>query len=41
MYLYYLLGWKLMGKHYARWAKGVDEAELKAAVQVRLRDVFL
>uniref|UniRef100_A0A8C9XK79 chitin synthase n=1 Tax=Sander lucioperca TaxID=283035 RepID=A0A8C9XK79_SANLU len=29
MYLYYLLGWKLMKKYYTRWQKGEDEAELR------------
>ncbi|XP_056282823.1 chitin synthase chs-2-like [Pseudoliparis swirei] len=41
MYLYYLLGWKLMGKHYARWAKGADEAELKAAVQKEKHNTYI
>ena len=36
MYLYYLLGWKLMTKYYTRWQTGKDdEKELKAEVQVR------
>ena len=35
MYLYYLLGWKLMTKYYGRWQKGEDEKELQAEVQVR------
>uniref|UniRef100_A0A8C9XL95 chitin synthase n=1 Tax=Sander lucioperca TaxID=283035 RepID=A0A8C9XL95_SANLU len=29
MYLYYLLGWKLMNKLYTRWQKGEDKAELR------------
>ncbi|XP_054462584.1 chitin synthase chs-2-like [Anoplopoma fimbria] len=40
MYLYYLLGWKLMTKHYASWNKGEDEAEVKAAVEVNLQKTF-
>ena len=35
MYLYYLLGWKLMTKYYARWKKGEEEKGLIAEVQVR------
>lgn len=35
MYLYYLLGWKLMTKYYGRWQKGEDESKLKAEVEVR------
>ncbi|XP_034400735.1 chitin synthase chs-2-like isoform X2 [Cyclopterus lumpus] len=41
MYLYYLLGWKLMGKHYARWQKGGDEAELKAEVQKEKHNTYI
>ncbi|XP_075968855.1 chitin synthase chs-2-like [Anarhichas minor] len=33
MYLYYLLGWKLMTKYYARLKKGEDKAELTAELQ--------
>lgn len=35
MYLYYLLGWKLIAKYYTRWQKGEDENVLKAEIQVR------
>lgn len=35
MYLYYLLGWKVMTKYFVRWQKGGNEKELKAEVQVR------
>ncbi|XP_037651888.1 chitin synthase chs-2-like [Sebastes umbrosus] len=41
MYLYYLLGWKLMTKYYARWQKGEDEAELKAAVQKEKHNTYI
>ncbi|XP_051811506.1 chitin synthase chs-2-like [Acanthochromis polyacanthus] len=33
MYLYYLLGYKLMTKHYSRWRTGDDEKELKEKVE--------
>ncbi|XP_051811504.1 chitin synthase-like [Acanthochromis polyacanthus] len=33
MYLYYLLGYKLMTKHYSRWRTGDDEKELREKVQ--------
>lgn len=41
MYLYYLLGWKLMSKYYARWQKGEGEIELGAEVQVRYEKLDL
>ncbi|XP_070778288.1 chitin synthase chs-2-like [Enoplosus armatus] len=41
MYLYYLLGWKLMTKYYARWQKGEDEKELRAAVRKEKHNTYL
>ena len=35
MYLYYLLGWKLMTKYYQRWQNKEDEQQLREEVQVR------
>lgn len=35
MYLYYLLGWKLMNKYYQRWQNNEDEQQLKEELQVR------
>lgn len=35
MYLYYLLGYKLMTKFYDRWKRGENERALKKDVQVR------
>lgn len=41
MYLYYLLGFKLMTKYYKRWQNGENEKELREDVQVRqLRTIF-
>ncbi len=34
MYLYYLLGWKVVTKYFRRWEKGEDQAELKRELQV-------
>ncbi|KAM7373610.1 hypothetical protein PAMP_008450 [Pampus punctatissimus] len=41
MYLYYLLGWKLMTKYYKRWQKGDDEKTLKAEVQKEKHNTYL
>lgn len=41
MYLYYLLGYKLMGKHYADWEKNADTPGLKEALVVRCGLKFL
>ncbi|XP_051245639.1 chitin synthase chs-1-like [Dicentrarchus labrax] len=41
MYLYYLLGWKLMTKYFARWQKGDDEKELKADLQREKHNTYL
>uniref|UniRef100_A0A8D3APK5 chitin synthase n=1 Tax=Scophthalmus maximus TaxID=52904 RepID=A0A8D3APK5_SCOMX len=41
MYLYYLLGWKLMSKYYARWQKGEGEIELGAEVQKEKHNTYI
>ncbi|XP_078032019.1 chitin synthase chs-2-like [Epinephelus lanceolatus] len=41
MYLYYLLGYKLMTKYYERWQKGENEAELKAEIQKEKHNTYL
>ncbi|XP_071357113.1 chitin synthase chs-1-like [Trachinotus anak] len=41
MYLYYLLGWKLMTKYYARWQRKEDEKELRAEVQREKHNTYL
>lgn len=41
MYLYYLLGWKLMTKYYGRWQKGEDEKVLRAEIQVRKEEIHM
>ncbi|XP_068431605.1 chitin synthase chs-2-like [Clinocottus analis] len=44
MYLYYLLGWKLMSKYHKRWEKGLkveDEVELKADVQREKHNTYI
>ncbi|XP_062266228.1 chitin synthase chs-2-like [Platichthys flesus] len=41
MYLYYLLGWKLMAKFHARWQKGCDEKELRAEVQKEKHNTYI
>ncbi|XP_072304339.1 chitin synthase chs-2-like [Eucyclogobius newberryi] len=41
MYLYYLLGFKLMTKYYSRWKKGEDEAFLKQNLQKEKRNTYL
>ncbi|XP_047238763.1 chitin synthase chs-2-like [Girardinichthys multiradiatus] len=35
MYLYYLLGWKLMTKHHGDWKMGTNENDLSKKIQVR------
>ncbi|KAK9527181.1 hypothetical protein VZT92_015838 [Zoarces viviparus] len=41
MYLYYLLGWKLMTKYYARLKKGEDKAELTAELQREKQNTYI
>ncbi|GLD59450.1 chitin synthase chs-1-like protein, partial [Lates japonicus] len=41
MYLYYLLGWKLMTKYYGRWKMGGEEKELGAEVQKEKHNTYL
>ncbi|XP_050923111.1 chitin synthase chs-2-like isoform X2 [Lates calcarifer] len=41
MYLYYLLGWKLMTKYYRRWKMGGEEKELEAEVQKEKHNTYL
>ncbi|KAL3043514.1 hypothetical protein OYC64_003388 [Pagothenia borchgrevinki] len=41
MYLYYLLGWKLMSKHYARLQKGEEEVTLRAQVEKEKRNTYI
>lgn len=41
MYLYYLLGYKLMTKHYSRWRMGDDEKELKEKVEREKHNTYL
>ncbi|KAL6100193.1 uncharacterized protein ACO6RY_01854 [Pungitius sinensis] len=41
MYLYYLLGYKIMSKHYAGWEKRQDEAELKEAVKKEKKNTYI
>ncbi|XP_063754476.1 chitin synthase chs-1-like [Eleginops maclovinus] len=41
MYLYYLLGFKLMTKHYGKWEKGEDESSLRAHVEKEKRNTYL
>uniref|UniRef100_A0A3Q3N5A0 chitin synthase n=2 Tax=Mastacembelus armatus TaxID=205130 RepID=A0A3Q3N5A0_9TELE len=41
MYLYYLLGWKLMTKYYERWQGGEDEKELREEVQREKHNTYL
>lgn len=36
MYLFYLLGWKLMTKYYKRWQRGEENEEnLQKEIEVR------
>lgn len=39
MYLYYLLGWKMMTKYYVRWANKEDETTLRNEVKVRYEEL--
>ncbi|XP_030002395.1 chitin synthase chs-2-like [Sphaeramia orbicularis] len=41
MYLYYLLGWKLMTKYYRRWDKGENEEDLKEQIQKEKHNTYL
>ncbi|XP_028298669.1 chitin synthase chs-2-like [Gouania willdenowi] len=41
MYLYYLLGWKLMSKYYNRWKDGDIEKELKAEVEKEINNTYI
>ncbi|KAM8841069.1 chitin synthase chs-1-like [Spinachia spinachia] len=41
MYLYYLLGYKILSKNYARWDKKEDEAELKEAIAKDKRNTYI
>ncbi|KAM8766238.1 chitin synthase chs-2-like [Acanthopagrus schlegelii] len=41
MYLYYLLGWKLMNKYYQRWQNNEDEQQLKEELQREKHNTYL
>ncbi|KAF7642867.1 hypothetical protein LDENG_00249460, partial [Lucifuga dentata] len=41
MYMYYLLGWKLMNKYYARWRKSVDDKKLREEVEREKHNTYL
>ncbi|TDH03746.1 hypothetical protein EPR50_G00145040 [Perca flavescens] len=41
MYLYYLLGWKLMNKYHARWQRGEKEAELEAEIKKEKHNTYI
>uniref|UniRef100_A0A3B4TFV1 chitin synthase n=1 Tax=Seriola dumerili TaxID=41447 RepID=A0A3B4TFV1_SERDU len=41
MYLYYLLGWKLMTKYYSRWQKSKDEKDLKEEIEKEKHNTYL
>ncbi|XP_039461092.1 chitin synthase chs-1-like [Oreochromis aureus] len=41
MYLYYLLGWKLMTKYYIRCQRGEDEQELKKQAQKEKHNTYI
>ncbi|KAA8578462.1 hypothetical protein FQN60_008556 [Etheostoma spectabile] len=41
MYLYYLLGWKLMTKYYARYQKGEDGPEFRAEVEKEKQNTYI
>ncbi|CAL1583627.1 unnamed protein product [Knipowitschia caucasica] len=41
MYLYYLLGFKLMTKYYSRWKKGEVESSLKQDIQKEKHNTYL
>ncbi|CAN9503629.1 unnamed protein product [Ophioblennius macclurei] len=41
MYLYYLLGWKLMSKYYLRWHKGEDEKGIRSEVKKEKQNTYI
>uniref|UniRef100_A0A3B5PXQ4 chitin synthase n=1 Tax=Xiphophorus maculatus TaxID=8083 RepID=A0A3B5PXQ4_XIPMA len=41
MYLYYLLGWKLMTKYHRRWQKGFNENDLRKEFQREKHNTYL
>ncbi|XP_035990232.1 uncharacterized protein LOC118562043 [Fundulus heteroclitus] len=41
MYLYYLLGWKLMTKYYRHWQEGQHEKDLREKIQKEKHNTFL
>uniref|UniRef100_A0A8C6U1U2 chitin synthase n=1 Tax=Neogobius melanostomus TaxID=47308 RepID=A0A8C6U1U2_9GOBI len=41
MYLYYLLGYKLMTKYYVRWKRGEDEGSLKQEMEKEKHNTYL
>ncbi|KAG7233856.1 hypothetical protein INR49_006488 [Caranx melampygus] len=41
MYLYYLLGWKLMTKYYVRWQERENEKDLIAQIQKEKHNTYL
>uniref|UniRef100_UPI003AADC7D5 chitin synthase chs-1-like n=1 Tax=Centroberyx gerrardi TaxID=166262 RepID=UPI003AADC7D5 len=41
MYLYYLLGWRLMTKYYISWVNGEEEAELKTKIEKEKHNTYL
>ncbi|XP_056254592.1 chitin synthase chs-1-like [Seriola aureovittata] len=41
MYLYYLLGWKLMTKYYARWQKCREEKDLKDEIEKEKHNTYI
>ncbi|XP_061597461.1 chitin synthase chs-2-like isoform X2 [Cololabis saira] len=41
MYLYFLLGWKLMTKHYKSWQKGMDYKEVMAKIEKEKHNTYI
>ncbi|XP_034748680.1 chitin synthase chs-2-like [Etheostoma cragini] len=41
MYLYYLLGWKLMAKYYGRYQRGEDGPEFRAEVEKEKQNTYI
>ncbi|XP_060948473.1 chitin synthase chs-2-like [Limanda limanda] len=41
MYLYYLLGWKLLSKYHGRYQKGCEEKELRAELQKEKHNTYI
>ncbi|XP_038158759.1 chitin synthase chs-2-like isoform X3 [Cyprinodon tularosa] len=41
MYLYYLLGWKLMSKHHSQWKLGCSEDEIKTNIKREKDNTYL